>query len=352
MEEKGEFEEKGATGLLVEDRKWNDFWQGVILPERIQVAIPIPRKKIIILSGPTGVGKTEVSLIIAKAIGGEIISADSMQVYKGMDIGTAKVSKEDRKEVPHHLIDIRDIDESFNVIDFWYEAVEAIDQIHAKGRVPIVIGGTGFYINSLIEGPPSGPASVGNVRSKLEQEIEEKGALFLFERLERLDPEYAQSITHNDKQKIIRALEIITLTNRRVSEFSRKQPNPKKYDVRCWFLHKSKEVLYKRIEDRCDEMIKEGLVDEVKALEKKGLRDNLSASQAIGYRQCLNYLDSSQTEEDWSQFIASFKQASRRYAKRQFTWFRKEPLFRWLSKEENSSERAAEIILQDFETPF
>jgi tRNA dimethylallyltransferase len=352
MGAKEEFGSQGSSGLLLEDKEWHEFWQNVILPEKIQVAIPIPRKKIIILSGPTGVGKTEVSLLIAKAIGGEIISADSMQVYRGMDIGTAKVSKEDRNAIPHHLIDIRDIDETFNVIDFWHEAVEAIEKIHSRGHIPIVIGGTGFYINSLIEGPPTGPASVESVRSKLEAEIEESGSLFLFERLERLDPEYAQSITHNDKQKIIRALEIITLTNRRVSEFTRKQPNSQKYDVRCWFLHKPKDLLYKRIEDRCDEMIAEGLVEEVERLEKQGLRDNLSASQAIGYRQCLNYLDSSRTEEDKSQFIISFKQASRRYAKRQFTWFRKEPLFRWLSKEENSSERVAEIILQDFEVSF
>ena len=352
MEDRDDFEPEGSSNLVLEDGKWHSFWQDMILPEKIQVAIPVPKKKVIIISGPTGVGKTALSLLIAKAVGGEVISADSMQVYKGMDIGTAKVSQEERELVPHHLIDVRDVNESFNVVDFWHAAIEAIDDIHARGRVPIVIGGTGFYISALIDGPPAGPSSVQSVRDKLEQELESKGALHLFQQVKQLDPDYASSITHNDRQKIIRALEIMTLTGRKVSDFSREGKGDQRYDARCWFLHESKEILYGKIEERCEQMIACGLVDEVKRLDLEGLRANTSASQAIGYKQCLSYLDSLQTEEDWRQFVVSFKQASRRYAKRQFTWFRKQPLFRWLDREKVSLERAAEIILQDFEVPF
>jgi tRNA dimethylallyltransferase len=336
---------------LEDNREWQFFWQKMILPERIQIAIPIPRKKIIILSGPTGVGKTELSLMLAQAIGGEIISADSMQVYRGMDIGTAKASLQEREAIPHHLIDIRDLEESFNVVDFCQEATKAIDDICARGHVPIVVGGTGFYINALLYGPPSGPPSSATIRANWEREMEEKGSLILFEKVRELDPEYASTITHNDKHKIIRALEIITLTKKRVSDFVR-QKDVQKYDARCWFLHMSKELLYRRIDLRCDEMVKKGFLDEVKLLDTCGLRENSSASQAIGYRQCLDFLDSPQRPEDWAAFMVSFKQASRRYAKRQFTWFRKEPLFRWLSREDVSFDRAAEIILQDFELSF
>lgn len=341
--------EKGGIDLEAEEDLWREFWQQVLLLEKKKDADSSQKKKIIIISGPTGVGKTALSLLIAQAIGGEIISSDSMQVYRGMDIGTAKASALEMMSVPHHLIDIRDVDQSFNVKDFWQEATEAIDKICARGHVPIVVGGTGFYLNALIYGPPEGPSSVSSIRKELEREMEEKGAFILFQRLNALDPEYARTITSNDKHKIVRGLEIISITNKKVSQFARQKQSPQKYNARCWFIHTPKDLLYRRIEQRCDEMIESGFLDEVKFLEKQGLRNNSSASQAIGYRQCLEFLDSKQTEEDWSHFVLAFKQASRRYAKRQFTWFRKEPLFRWLNKEDMSFERAAEVILQDFE---
>lgn len=344
--------EGACIGLEAEDAKWQMFWQQIVLPEKIQVPEVCSKKKIIIISGPTGVGKTALSLLIAGAVGGEIVSSDSMQVYKGMNIGTAKASPQELASIPHHLIDIRDIDQSFNVMDFWQETTKAIDEICARGHVPIIVGGTGFYMNALIYGPPEGPSSDGAVRLELEKELEERGAFALFQRLRGLDPEYAHTITANDKHKIVRALEIISLTNRKVSEFARKKKDSQKYNVRCWFLHMSKDVLYRKIEQRCDEMIANGFLEEVRNLEKQGLRNNPSAAQAIGYRQCLEFLSSPQGEDDWSHFVLSFKQASRRYAKRQFTWFRKEPLFRWLNREDVSFERAAEIILQDFELSF
>lgn len=343
-----EIQNAASAGSVIEI-EWKTFWQKMTLPDKIQISLPVSKKKIIILSGPTGVGKTALSLVLAKAIGGEIISADSMQVYRGMDIGTAKISLEEREDVPHHLLDIRSIDESFNVVDFWNDATRLIEEIYERGHVPIVVGGTGFYIHALIYGPPSGPPSQEEVRTIWENEMSKNGSEPLFRKLEELDPEYARTITQNDKHKIVRALEIISLTGKRVSQFV-KQVNPSsKYDFRCWFLYLPKENLYSKIEERCDAMIAKGLLAEVEYLDAQGLRNNSSASQAIGYRQCLEFLDSAKGVEDWDHFVKIFKQASRRYAKRQFTWFRKEQSFRWLNREELSFERAAEVILQDFE---
>lgn len=341
------------AGLIIEEKEVQVFSIDFTLPEKRKVPLKDKRPKVIVLSGPTAVGKTKLSLLIAHAIGGEIISADSMQVYRGMDIGTAKVTQKERDSVPHHLIDIKEISEKFNVVDFYFEAHKAIQKVLADGAVPIVVGGTGFYIRALIYGPPSGPPSIADVRNKLEAEIEEKGAEVLYERLKKIDPDYALTITINDKQKIIRGLEIITLTDRKVSYFSKQTSEEmQSYDFRCWFLYKPKEELYPAIETRCDTMISNGLLSEVKELEKKGLSKNTTASQAIGYRQCLDYLATEQTEEDWQKFLVSFKQASRRYAKRQFTWFRKEPLFRWLDMSAFSFEHAAEMIIQDYEVSF
>ncbi|MBS0620029.1 MAG: tRNA (adenosine(37)-N6)-dimethylallyltransferase MiaA [Verrucomicrobia bacterium] len=322
-------------------------------PQKKKIPAPSQKKKVILIAGPTAVGKTRLSLIVAKAIGGEIISADSMQVYRGMDIGTAKASLEERRQIPHHLIDSRDLDESFNVVEFYEEAMHAMKEIFDKGGVPIIVGGTGFYIHSLIYGPPSGPPSEPELRKSLEAEMKEKGTAVLYERLRVLDPEYAKAITQNDRHKIIRGLEIISLANQKVSELSSvTSENLDLFDFRSWFIHIPREILYQKIEMRCDEMIAAGFVDEVKRLEKEGLRSNRTACQAIGYRQCLDYLDSAQTQEDWDRFIAAFKQASRNLAKRQFTWFKREPLFRWLDLQKVPLETAAEMIIQDYELSF
>lgn len=328
----------------------------IILNFAIEVQKQIPssfqrkKKRVIVLAGPTCCGKSKMAMELAQSMDGEIISADSMQVYRGMDIGTAKASLEDRLIIPHHLLDIRNIDESFNVVDFYYEARHTCQQILDRGNVPIVAGGSGFYLHALLYGPPSGPPSVPELRISLEQEMEQLGSEALYSRLSQLDPQYAKSITKNDKQKIVRALEIILLTNKKVSKLSWKgRRKPQNYDFHCWFLHRPKEKLYERIDRRCDKMLKEGFLDEVIRLEKMGLRNNSSASQAIGYRQALDYLQTEQTEEDYENFVKAFKQATRHYAKRQFTWFRKEPLFRWLDVDLHDHEVAFDIIQKDYE---
>ncbi|MBP7074302.1 MAG: tRNA (adenosine(37)-N6)-dimethylallyltransferase MiaA [Rhabdochlamydiaceae bacterium] len=327
--------------------------QEIISPFQVTQGKKIPfapkKRKVIILAGPTGVGKTEMSIRMAQAIGGEIISADSMQVYRGMDIGTAKATSEERRIVRHHLIDSRDIDETFNVVDFYHEAQQAFREIFARDHVPIVVGGTGFYIHALIYGPPRGPASVPEVRTKLEKEMEEKGALILYEQLKAFDPDYAATITVRDRQKIIRGLEIIHLTNQKVSFFEKGAVPAQEFDFRCWFLYKPKEILYPGLDNRCDTMITHGFLEEIKKLEQEGLKGNQSASQAIGYRQGLEFLQTPQTEGDMHHFIDEFKKASRRYAKRQFTWFRKEQLFRWINVHKMGPETAMEMIIQDYE---
>jgi tRNA dimethylallyltransferase len=328
----------------------------IILNFALEVQKQIPsnlqkkKKRVIVIAGPTCCGKSKLAMELAQAMDGEIISADSMQVYRGMDIGTAKATKEERLLVPHHLIDIRDIQESFNVVDFYYEARHVCQQILDRGNVPIVAGGSGFYLHALLYGPPSGPPSVPEVRQALEKEIEQLGSEALYARLAQLDPQYAKSITKNDKQKIIRALEIMMLTNKKVSKLTWKgRRAPQNYDFRCWFLHRPKDKLYERIDKRCEKMLKEGFLDEVKRLEQMGLRQNFSASQAIGYRQALDFLQTAQSSDDYENFVRAFKQATRHYAKRQFTWFRKEPLFRWLDVDLHDHEVVFDIIKKDYE---
>lgn len=308
-------------------------------------------KKAIILSGPTATGKTDLSLILAKALGGEVISADSMQVYNKMDIGTAKASLQQRQQVPHHLIDVCDLNHAFNVVEFYYEASAAMESIFARDKVPIIVGGTGFYIHTLLYGPPKGPPADENVRRALEDDLERFGPELMYEKIKEIDPVYAKTITPQDRHKVVRALEIMTISQKKVSDFLASTDQLAHPDVnfRCWFVHLAKQTLYQRIEMRCDQMIQNGLLDEIAALKELGLETNVSASQAIGYKQGLDYLASKKTPADYEEFVMQFKKASRKYAKRQFTWFRKEPLFRWLDLEVFSQSSAAELILHDFE---
>lgn len=314
--------------------------------------IELPRmkpKKVILLAGPTACGKTTLSLLVAKALRGEIVSTDSMQVYKGMDIGTAKISEEEMQGIPHHLINIRKVQESFNVVDFYYEARQCAESILARDRVPIFVGGTGFYFRTLLYGPPSGPPSLPELRHELEEDLRKLGSEILYEKLKSLDPTYAATITHGDKHKIIRALEIITLTGEGVSKLQWKREEiSSDYKFCAWFLHRPRQVLYERIEKRCEEMLDSGLIEEVALLEKQGLTKNSSASQAIGYRQVLEYLKGDKSPAEYEKLLREFKTASRHYAKRQFTWFRKESSFRWLNVDTHDFEIAADMIIQDF----
>ena len=319
--------------------------------QRSAIAERLRRKKVIVIAGPTASSKTELSVRIAKAIDGEVISADSMQVYRGMDIGTAKASPEILAEVPHYQINIRDICDPYNVAMYCEDSQIAYRKILVRGKVPIVAGGVGFYIHALMYGPPKGPSSVPEIREHLEDELAKFGAELMYEKLRQLDPEYASTITLQDRQKIVRGLEIMTITGDKVSSIPKPGPAdvPEDIDFRRWFIYYPKEVLYKRIEERCDAMIQNGLIEEVRLLLDQGLELNSSAANAIGYRQCIEYLKSQQAASDFERFVHDFKRASRQYAKRQFTWFRKEKDFRWIDLSQYSADHAAELIMQDYE---
>ncbi len=330
--------------------------QGVYEPLTQKQKLPpfILKKRAILIAGPTASGKSSLAIKISKILGGEVISADSMQAYRGMDIGTAKVFEEEKEGIPHHLIDIRNLNEKFNVFDYYQLAIEKIKDIQQRGKVPVVVGGTGFYHHALIYGPPQGPPSAPEIRASLEERADKLGVETLYGHLKEKDPGYAEQISPRDRQKIIRGLEIIEITGKKVSDFPTfsTPENPQELDFRCWFLYYPREILYSRIEMRCDEMIAKGFCQEVEALENIGFRENPTASRAIGYRQYLDYLNTPQSEKDWEQFVWEFKQASRRYAKRQFTWFRKEPLFRWVDLEIYPSEEVIDFIIEDYEKGF
>lgn len=308
------------------------------------------KQKVIIIAGPTGCGKSDFAMMLAKAINGEILAADSMQVYRGMDIGTAKPTKEHRLQVPHHLLDIRDVSDPMNVVDFYHEACFCLHAIRDRETVPIVVGGSGFYLHTLLYGPPEGPPSSPDLRKVMEAELHTLGSDTLYERLCQQDPEYAKTITAHDRHKIVRALEIMALSGKKVSSLDwKKRTQPQKFDFHCWFLHRPRDHLYHRIERRCEKMVQDGLLDEVAALEKADIHRNSSAAQAIGYRQALDYLSSPRRREDYLVFLDQFKQASRRYAKRQLTWFRREPLYHWLDIEMHDFETAVEMIMREYE---
>lgn len=330
--------------------KLKQILRGVYQPELEQIYNgSSPQKKIIVIAGPTCVGKTALAIKIASRLGGEIVNADSMQIFKNLDIGTAKPSLEERQLVPHHLIDIREFHEAFTAVDFYREAQLACDSILARNRVPIIVGGTGFYLHILLYGPPKGPPSDKELRNNLEKEMEKFSPEAMYDRLEKIDPIYAKTITCHDRAKIIRAFEIITLTQKKVSDFPWKQKKePLNYNFRCWFLFRARENLYQRINDRCDQMLREGFLEEVIKLKKMDFELNRSASHAIGYRQALEYLKTEQTDEDYQYFKEQFKKATRHYAKRQFTWFRKEPEFKWLDLDLHDSEIALDLIAQDY----
>lgn len=327
--------------------------QSTVIPleKKEKIFNPLKPRKILLIAGPTACGKTTLSLLLSEFLKGEVVSCDSMQIYRGMDIGTAKIPVEEQQGIAHHMIDIRELHESFNVVDYYYEATQCVESILARDKVPILVGGTGFYFRAFLYGPPSGPPSIPEVRNTLEEEMRKKGAHVLYERLMVEDPEYGRTITPNDKHKIIRALEILSISGQKVSQLEWRQTKLRPgYQYHAWFIHRPRESLYKDINARCERMLEAGLLDEVKNLRNRGLELNSSAQQAIGYRQCLDYLDGPQDKRSYEEFVEEFKKASRNYAKRQFTWFKKQPLFRWLDVEAHDLEVAAEIIAHEFQS--
>ncbi|MEW8972096.1 MAG: tRNA (adenosine(37)-N6)-dimethylallyltransferase MiaA [Mesobacillus sp.] len=300
------------------------------------------KQKLIVLIGPTAVGKTKLSIELAKKFDGEIISGDSMQIYKGMDIGTAKITVAEMEGIPHHLIDIKEPDESFSTAEFQELVRKKIDEISSRGKMPMIVGGTGLYIQSVIfdyhfTDAPSDPA----FRRSLEQTAEAEGQDFLHGKLKEADPESASRIHPNNVRRVIRALEIIHCTGKTAGELQENQSPELLYETALIGLTMDREILYNRINYRVDLMVEQGLLDEVKYFYDKGLRDCQSI-QAIGYKELYDYFDGKVSLE---LAIENLKQNSRRYAKRQLTWFRNKMNVEWfdMSESKDAEKKFAEI---------
>lgn len=292
-----------------------------------------PLKNLIILTGPTAVGKTALSIALAKALDGEIISADSMQVYRHMDIGSAKITKEEMDGVPHHMIDILDPWEDFNVVLFQKLCKEAIADIHTRGKMPILVGGTGFYIQAVLRDIAFTENEDDTVyRKEMEQFAETNGDEALHDRLREIDPVSAEAIPAGNRKRVIRALEYFHLTKEPISlhnERERKRPNA--YNACYFVLTDDRERLYERIDRRVDEMLAQGLVAEVEKLKEMGCRRGQTAMQGLGYKEILDYLDGNCTLDEAVYLI---KRDTRHFAKRQLTWFRREKDVIWLDRTE------------------
>lgn len=306
------------------------------------------KKPLVILTGPTAVGKTKASIGLAKAIGGEIISADSMQVYKQMDIGSAKIKPSEMEEIPHYLLDILEPDEEFHVVLFQQMAKQAIQKIYEKGKIPIIVGGTGFYIQAVLYDIDfSENEKDTSYREELEKLAQTKGAEYLHDRLREVDEKSAQDIHANNVKRVIRALEYFHQTGEKISEHNeeqRKKVSP--YNFSYFVLNDEREHLYERINLRVDQMINEGLVREVQSLKEKGYTRDMVSMQGLGYKEMLDYLDNKCSLEEAVEII---KRDTRHFAKRQITWFKRESDVTWIDKKEYdyNEERILKAMLEE-----
>lgn len=303
----------------------------------------IMKRKVLAIVGPTASGKTKLSIIVAEKIGGEIISADSRQVYRYMDIGTAKPSKEERERVKHYFIDELNPDEEFNAGAFGERGREIIEDIFSRGKVPIVVGGSGLYVKSLIDGFFEGPAGDWELREILYRKAEQLGKGVLYEELKKVDPASAEKIHPNNLKRVIRALEVYYLTGKPISQLQSEMKPEINFETVQIGLNWDRKKLYKRIEERVDMMIEQGLIDEVKRLRELGYDKNLNALQTVGYKEVFDYLDGIIS---YDRMIYLIKRNSRRYAKRQLTWFRQDKRIIWIDVDERTdlNELADKVI--------
>ena len=303
------------------------------------------KEKVIVIGGPTASGKTALSIELAKKINGEIISADSMQIYKDMDIGTAKPTETEKQGITHYLLDFVSPEERYSVADYKKEAKKAIQTILKKGKTPIIVGGTGLYIDSLIYEIDFPELEIDlEYREELEKIAQEKGLEYLYKKALEIDEEAMQKISQNDKKRIMRVLEIYHQTGKKKSQLdieSKKEPD---YDYKVFAITMERQILYDRINKRVDIMIQNGLVQEVENLCEK-YKEFPTAMQGLGYKEVVEYLDGKLNKEE---MIEKIKQESRRYAKRQLTWFRKNKQTIWLNNGEvNDIKNNINIILEE-----
>ncbi len=288
------------------------------------------QKKLVVLTGPTAVGKTKLSIALAKAIGGEIISADSMQVYRGMDIGSAKIRPDEMEDVPHHLIDVLDPQEGFDVTRFQALAKEAIDQIISRGHIPILVGGTGFYIQSVVYDIDfTDNKRDDSYRKMLEMK---KDPALLHAMLEKEDPAAAAAIHPNNVRRTIRALEFLHQTGDKISEHNERERQKESPYRFCYFvLTQDRKSVYERIDQRVDIMLKDGLEDEVRRLKEDGMTPDMTSMKGLGYAEMLRYLSG---EIPYDETVRLIKRNTRHFAKRQITWFKREKEVIWIDRED------------------
>lgn len=299
---------------------------------------------VLVVCGPTASGKTGLGVKLALRFGGEVVSADSMQVYRRLDIGTAKPAPDERQGVPHHMIDVAEPTESYSVARYCTEAAEVIRDISSRGRLPVIVGGTGLYIDHLLANTDfSAPGEDAELRERLMKEAEEKGNGFVHDRLKALDPEAAEKIHPNNLKRVIRAIELVSQSGENRSTLDEKSRRPSPYRALRMAIDHDREELYRRIDTRVDIMIEQGLVDEVRR-ELLPIRDKApTAAQAIGYKEIIDFFDGRARVEE---AVAAVKQNSRRYAKRQLTWLRRNTEINWLAP--TSAEAKAIEITQNF----
>lgn len=301
------------------------------------------KKPLVILTGPTAVGKTKASISLAKAIGGEIISADSMQVYRHMDIGSAKISPQEMQGVPHYLIDVLEPQDEFHVVRFQQMAKQAMSEIYAHGNIPILVGGTGFYIQSVlydIHFAADGESSA--YRKELERQAQINGAEYLHEKLLESDPEYAAQVHANNVKKVIRALEFFHQTGQKLSEHNIEQGQKEPaYHFAYFVLNDERKHLYERIDLRVEQMLKDGLLEEVKQLKEMGCTRDMVSMQGLGYKEMLDYLDGHISLDTAAEII---KRDTRHFAKRQITWFKREKDVCWINI--NELDYREELVLE------
>ncbi|MBU0713566.1 tRNA (adenosine(37)-N6)-dimethylallyltransferase MiaA [bacterium] len=278
--------------------------------------------------GPTAVGKTATAIELAKRLNGEIISIDSRQVYKGLDVGTAKPTLRQQKEIPHHLIDILEPSEQISAGTYRELALVAVADILSRDKLPIFVGGSGMYVKALVQGIFQESLTDKSVRDKIKAELDKKGIAELYNRLVDIDPELAVKIHLNDTKRITRALEIYEITGKPPSAHYRNQETESPFPNRIFVLTMERENLYQRINERVDQMIQDGLVDEVQALLNSGLRKNLDSLLTLGYQEVVTYLDG---ECSYAEMVENIKRNTRRYAKRQLTWFRNQLEATWIT---------------------
>ena len=304
------------------------------------------KKPLVVLTGPTAVGKTKLSIDLAKALGGEIISADSMQVYKHMDIGSAKITEKEMDGVPHHLIDVLSPFEEFHIVRFQELAKKAVEDIYSRGRIPVFVGGTGFYIQAVTKDIDFTEGEEDKeYREELSRLAAEKGNEFLHEMLRNIDPKSAEEIHANNVKRVIRALEFYKENGFPISQHNEEQKqNETPYNLAYFVLNAPRELLYERIDRRVDEMMENGLMEEVQKLKDMGCRRDMTSMQGLGYKEILSFLEG---EVPLEEAVRILKRDTRHFAKRQLTWFRRESDVIWVDKDKFSfdEEKILEYML-------